>query len=531
MGLFAWIGQGFQWLFKLVAFPFAKLGSQRVRPVLRWSLHLLCVAAIIACLTWLNATLDLDKVVRAPSYALRILWLPLMFLLVYTLAWLAWWVWKVATSPAEASRFPDLDDAWQECQAALDAARIDLAQTPLYLLVGQGQGQVHGFFQAAGLAWEVPPTPRRSAAPLRMCATREAIFLDIAGASSLSAYVSRLLDAPCPQPAGNASSATGSRELASQEREAGGGGTATLAATKRTAQRGLELIEQSLALIETERQSQADVEVHLDGVRMDEAELEEARARLAHVCGLLTESRAPYCPANAVVTIIPWEVTGTQGTTNRAAVLLDQDLETLGQHLRIDAPRIAIISDVQSALGGAELIRRIPEDQRQRRFGVRLPRLSACDSGQWPSVVEQGVTWLCNSLLPALVYRVLKFAEAECEDRAAWQGNSSVYRFLAGVRARQGRILRLLQRGVMPTMSPRTAFGGVYFAATESDVPQHQAFLAGIMPQLLEMQNDVAWNSAALKSDRRCLRWTGLGYTALACFLGGVATIVLAWGR
>jgi hypothetical protein len=295
--------------------------------------------------------------------------------------------------------------------------------------------------------------------------------------------------------------------------------------------RGLELIEQSLALIETDQHAQTDTEVHLDGVRVDDAELEEARARLSHVCGLLAESREPYCPANAVVAIIPWEATATQATTNRAAVLLDQDLETLGRELRINAPRIAVISDLQTAIGGEQLIRRIPEDQRNRRFGVRFPRLSACDSGRWPEVVEQGVAWLCNDLLPALVYRVLKVGITDGEDRVAWQSNANVYRFLASVHSRQGRILRLLQRGIMPTMTPTSSFGGIYFAATESDAPLRQAFLAGIMPQLLEMQNDVAWSPAALKSERSCRRWTRVGYFALALFLGVVGTIVLAWGR
>src|SRR5688572_2227748 len=190
MGLLAWIGQGCKWLFKLVALPFARLGTPAVRPYMRWTIHVVCVLAATLCLLFLNVALDLDKVVRAPLPLLRTLWLPLLFIMVYTLAWLAWWCWKTATSPADASRFPALDEAWNEALRAVEEANIDLQRTPIYFVLGRSAVE-DSFFQATGVAWDVPLAPRRSDAPLRLCATQDAIFISLASASATSVFAAR----------------------------------------------------------------------------------------------------------------------------------------------------------------------------------------------------------------------------------------------------------------------------------------------------------------------------------------------------
>jgi type VI protein secretion system component VasK len=265
--------------------------------------------------------------------------------------------------------------------------------------------------------------------------------------------------------------------------------------------------------------------MHLDGIRIDDEELEVAQHRLAHVCHLLAEERAPYCPANGVLALIAWETTATQATTNRTAVLLDRDLQTINAELNIAAPRIVLVTDIETAVGGRDLVARIPADQRQRRFGVRFPRLSACDVGSWPRVLEEGVSWLTHELLPALAYRVLKTGGAN-GDETTWRGNANIFRFLNSVREREARLIRLLQRGMLPTLS-QASLGGLYFSANSPDDPAQQAFLAGVMPQLLEMQNDVAWSPQAIAHDARARRWTIGGYLMLAGLIAGLIAIVV----
>lgn len=527
MGLLAWIGSGIAGLVKLVALPFAKLRGPRVRPYLRWMLHGICVLAILACLGWLNMALHLEKVVRAPWPMLRMCWLPLLFVFIYSLAWMAWWLWHVATSPNEQSPFPELDDAWQEGLRALEQAKIDVMQTPVYLLVGGSADRMEGLTQATGWSWEVQQTPKHASAPLRLCATRDAIFINLANVSASGVYVTRLLSKPTHEAMGASLAIATPIENATSATESTSQSTvATATATRRTAQRGLELIEQSLALLETEKTSQAEVTTYLDGVRVDEDELLAAQERLAHFCRLLAEERAPFCPANGVLTLIAWEATGTQATSNRTAVLLDRDLQMINNELRIAAPRLAIVSDIDSAEGGADLIARIPPDQRQRRFGVRFPRVAKSDRASWPHLAEEGVVWLTRELLPALVYRVLRLGVGDQVEQDTWKGNAHIFRFLNAVRERESRLVRLLQRGVLPSLGS-APLGGLFFSANNAGDDQQQAFLAGVMPQLQEMQNEVSWSSAALRSDARARRWTVIGYGVLALIVGALVAVAV----
>ena len=91
MGLFTNIWMGLKWLFKLIATPLAKIkpgGGRVVGQVVRWGLHALFVIGILVGLAILNYQLDLQKLLRVPWPVLGKTWLPLLFSLVYLLAWL-----------------------------------------------------------------------------------------------------------------------------------------------------------------------------------------------------------------------------------------------------------------------------------------------------------------------------------------------------------------------------------------------------------------------------------------------------------
>jgi type VI protein secretion system component VasK len=206
----------------------------------------------------------------------------------------------------------------------------------------------------------------------------------------------------------------------------------------------------------------------------------------------------------------------TQQAANRAAVLLDRDLQTIAGELEVAAPQLAIVTDVQESPGGAELVARIPLDQRPRRCGIRFAHVAPCDASQWPAMMSRGVDWVCRELLPALVYRSL-----------TPQDNRRLYGFLAEVVERSPRLGRILQRGLALSSSQHRLLDGLYFAATGEDKHTSQAFLAGIMPQILEMQNAVAWHPAARQRDARCRHWMRAGYIALAGLVLTLATT--AW--
>ena len=133
-----------------------------------------------------------------------------------------------------------------------------------------------------------------------------------------------------------------------------------------------------------------------------------------------------------------------------------------------------------------------------------------------------GVQWLCRTLLPALVYRVMYAASGE-EAARSWPGNVQLYRFMEGFAAREARLSRILERGLSLGSGGGTMLHGLYLAATGGEKQAGQAFLAGVMPQVLEMQNSVAWTEEALQQNAACRRYTRWGYAAL-----GVVVITLA---
>jgi hypothetical protein len=184
------------------------------------------------------------------------------------------------------------------------------------------------------------------------------------------------------------------------------------------------------------------------------------------------------------------------------------------------------VTDVETAPGGQTLVARMPPDQRGRRFGVRFPRLARCDAADWPTQVAQGVRWLCRELLPALVYRVMPAGTAGADDHQ-WGDNGRLFRFMAEFSTREARLTRILHRGMSLADVGHVKLQGLYLAATGADKQFNQAFLAGVMPQVLEMQNGVAWTTEALRRDAACRFYTRIGYATLAAVLLALAAI--AW--
>src|SRR3954454_9808741 len=84
--------------------PFlARAGDVRGWPAwVRWAVHVAAVAAVLAGLGFLNYYFDLEKVLQAPWPLLRLVWLPLLFLLLYALVWLGWWLWRLLGLREEA---------------------------------------------------------------------------------------------------------------------------------------------------------------------------------------------------------------------------------------------------------------------------------------------------------------------------------------------------------------------------------------------------------------------------------------------
>ena len=169
MFIFRGIWNGMKWLAGLVLPFLAKASHVRaLGPQFRWVIHFAIVIGILAGLGFLNYALDVGKLLDTPHPLLRRVWLPLLFLLVYALAWVGWWLWTLLGAEEESSAHPDIDAAWDQATAALRNAGIDVTEVPLFLVLGNPAGSTALLFRNAQLDLVVDQAGPGSSSPAKV---------------------------------------------------------------------------------------------------------------------------------------------------------------------------------------------------------------------------------------------------------------------------------------------------------------------------------------------------------------------------
>jgi hypothetical protein len=568
-------------------------GMKSVRQVVRWSLHFLILGATLGLLWYINYAWELDKALRVPVATLRHAWLPLLFLLSYFTAWCTWWLWRLVMAEDRPSDFPDIDAAWHEAVAALEKANINLTQLPLFLVVGRPAETEAAFFSATQLPFTHPQIPRDPNAPLHVQVAAEGIFVTCPGASLLGAQTKLLaadrvwrreeplvskgratacnanqqaldradsspihveetgeqdersesLSAPSSSPASpdtsSASSATSTKLRTTKPAR-----TPSIAATQLS--QGLSLVEDSIALLAEEERAVPEfaLDLALDEdyelapsaedfdvpLIKDLGEIQSIQARLEHLCRLIATSREPYCPLNGVAVLIPYGAAANDRLANQVAALGQRDLEIVQQTLRVRCPLVTIVCDLQEAPGCKEMLQLFPERQRHRRLGVRFPLMCNDPSADVPQTIDNGMRWICRDLLPPLVYRLMRGTTAhEQNTRNLSPTNVKLYRFLDDIRQREQRLSRIMRQIFTAGNEKHWLPAGCYLVANGADIAREQGFAAGVLPQLYQMQNLLAWTPAALVYDKtQCYKvWAGYTLLALGATLLGIALLRL----
>ncbi len=533
--IFRGIWAAMKWLGACLVWPFtAWRESRRVRTVVRWTVHVLAVLVILGCLVYLNYLFQLDTLLAVPASALRYVWAPLLFLLAYALAWIAWALWRLLSSSAAVSPFPDLDDAWHKVLEALRRAGTDLTRTPLFLVLGRPAESEEGWIRAAGLTRDMLSLPRQPNAPLWASGNEKGIYVGCPGSSLLGRQAELLgrwkqtkrelaASSPCTK------AATADDSL-----------PAWSAAEADPAHHpeAFDRLQRTVALL-TEEEVEAEPQTECaepepetkpqaaprPSLLQDDEAIALCERRIRHLCGLVAESRDPFCPLNGVLLAVPLAATDDDRLANETAELIERDLESVQEVIRMEAPVVVVVCDLETAPGGAEFLQRFPVRQKDRRLGVPFPSLADCDRRRGPRAIEEGTRWICERLMPPLVYRLVDVAAAAGEDGAQSQrGHARLYRLLEEFRKREGRFRRLLIRSLYAAPDREAPWhpGGLFFAATGSDVASQQAFSAGVLPRLREMQNHVGWTEATLAEDARLRRWAALGYVGIVAVAGAV---------
>lgn len=588
MGLLKLIWGGIVSLAQLFVWPVAKLrGNKGVRQVVRWSLHFLFLGASLGLLWYFNSAWELDKALRVPVATLRHAWLPLLFLLTYCTAWCTWWLWRLVMSEDRPSEFPDIDAAWHEAVDAMEKANVDLKQLPLFLVVGRPAETEAAFFSATQLPFTQPQIPRDPNAPLHVHVANEGIFVTCPGASLLGVQTTMLAadrlwkrEEPLVSKGYAPSRIAGQQStdqanlppihveakneqrdsedslsqpmIASSSVSSSPSSTATATVTKKLTNpatqisQGLSLVEESIALLAAEEQvvpdiaqdlaldvdyepEQAAEELDIPLIK-DLGEIQSIQARLEHLCRLISTAREPYCPLNGVAVLIPYGAAENDRLSNQVAALAQRDLETVQQTLRVKCPLVTIVCDLQEAPGCREMIQMFPEEQRHRRLGVRFPLMCNDPSANVPQMIDNGVRWICRDLLPPLVYRLMRGANASGQTpHNPSPTNVRLYRLLDDIRQREHRLSRMMRQIFTAGNDKYWLPAGCYLVANGGDVAREQGFAAGVLPQLYQMQNLLAWTPEAIASDKgqRCWVWAGYSALAICVSLLGLAMLRL----
>jgi hypothetical protein len=187
------------------------------------------------------------------------------------------------------------------------------------------------------------------------------------------------------------------------------------------------------------------------------------------------------------------------------------------------------VCDLERAEGFAEFLARLPVGQ-LRRLGQGFPLVPDVDPEKVPAMIDSGVAWLCEALLPSLVYNLFRADVPDGGMSGFVRDYARLFQFLAQLKERRPRLTRLLVRGALPGDKGPPLFGGCYLTATGTDA-KGQAFVAGVFERLAENQDYVTWTEDALREEAELRRLTAVGYGGLSLFLVGVAVMWYVWWR
>ncbi len=471
----------------------------------------------------------------------------------------------------ESARFPDIAQAWRAGIVELGQHGMSLSSAPLFLVLGTGNDKLRrnfmnsteGDFRIDGVC--------ESPAPLYWYANADGIFLYLNEVSWTNAAVTlyeihaaaiksgRPLPGEIPNAAGggrkpsgylgtlvpdaravaapqqtrhaalpsDAGAATGlnpppaaapqasmqNPQQAAPERRLGGGHyMGTLTPDQVAASPAAGASQQAAGSVTGARPT-SPVSRRVSN-RLTSQQSSEQLQRLGNVCALLRSTRHPVCPANGILTLLPFEMlkAGDQDVAELERAI-SADLATVYRELQLRCPVTAVVVGMEQERGFRELIRRIGrEGATKQRFGQRFDLRTPATEEE----LRKFTTHVCGTF-EDWVYTLFKEEQA-----LSHPGNTALYALLCKVRrtlkARLGDVLGKGFGGDRQSGTPPVLFSGCYFTATgpKSD---RQAFAGGLLTKLYDEQEDIEWTADALDEDRRRGRLAKIGWSLCAAVL------------
>ncbi len=427
--------------------------------------------------------------------------------------------------PRAETRFADIDRAWAEGLANLAAAQIALHETPLYLVLGTGNPQeADALMRAAGMDSLLPPSRERTA-PLSWYASAEEIFLVVSGVGGTNQLAHREMSpsgtaTPLvpPLPGHPASPPTGTITTGPPRQ----GPTPLRAPVPLTAPSSggystLQIGDPAAFSNPARWTATAAPAAEEDPT----GDLQDEPARLTHLCELLVTARAPVCPLNGLLVLLPFDVVRT--LANPLHDTLQTDIQIVQQTTMLRFPVIALVSEMHTETGFVELVRRVgPDLARNQRFGKGSDHRVRPTSEHVLAVTRHA----CGA------FEDWTYMLFQQDGGLKQPGNSALCGLLCKIRGGfTEALISVLTSGFGSDAEESDAedeqllFAGCYFAAT-GPTPEHQAFVRGVFGKLSALQGEIAWTAAAYLRDQHYQR---LAKMALVAGITGIALLIFLW--
>jgi hypothetical protein len=477
--------------------------------------------------------------------------------------------------PATHADDSEVVASWHDAVDRLSRAGIDLQKTPLYLILGRPAGGIRDFFRAAHTDLMVLPSPEERGELVQVCGNQDAVYVCCREASLLHDFSRRAAEqrqqvqqrrqqrrsqalrepahawarAPEAAHAEADASATATSAAVPSTGPVAPAVAAPVAAVSSTAtceppaatgdpstiDRLDETFDQLESLTEPEEAPNREPPVLQPRPGRDPLtflEQVDADTRLTHLaalCRAIAESRRPYCPLNGILLMIPLDAADRLATADHVGMCIERDLETVATASESTLSAQVILTDLDQCVGGQAFLDRFPEAQRHRRLGAALPATPSSEPEAAPQAIDQTLSWICHDLIPPLGYRLMdRDLNEPTNDHHLCQTNRQVHQFLDGMRDRCQPLSRMLRRAIVAS-AERIRFRGCYLAATGGGGLKQQSFCEGLLPVILQLQNEVQWSAARRIRDRwqRRAAWaTGAAVTVASL---STLTLLLNW--
>ncbi len=404
----------------------------------------------------------------------------------------------------EQSRFPELDRVWFDGLRESESKGIDLATTPIFLILGaKSRSEAKTMMELTDLDLPVS-VPASGESLISFHAGSRGIFLFLNGCSCVSrmsfatgvSSVNKDLTRTNPLPH-------------QQKRE-------TLLADDASSfgmERSMSMHAEAPAMLSAEpRPVAAGSTMQLDDIQdvneilmqptggrsLSSQDALECTDRLRHMCKLIKKSRGPVCPINGIVVAIPMDL--VENSCGGLQVAIQKDLELLRSELKVRCSITSVITGMEQDEGFIEFTKRLPAQQiTENRMG------KGCQIWASPEMSRlDAISVHATGAFEDWIYTLFQKDDALKKSR-----NSKLFQLLVRVRGTFATNLRVVLSqgfGFDPTSQPWMAkeqflFSGCYFVAAGTG-PSQQAFVKSVFAKVLDQEGDLEWSPAAKRADR-----------------------------